>query len=284
MCLLRWSPMRPSGTAEQLEKRRRQAIELLQAGTPYREVARRVGAVTSQPPLELAKAGTARPPARRGCDREVEAGRMAQVKKTPRAEALISHSSMRAAFCSSPTSARPGRPSGGLRVFGIATDGTEFPLSPHSRWRRVAVDSGCTSIVTFTTSRAPRSSRFSASCSVISEARLSCYGTAGKSLGVGTSRLFSAAIPGCRPTACPAMRRSSIPMSSSGRRPSASCPTSITMGSSRLGCTSCDPFSASAGRKPCFARASPRPIFRGCNPSGQVFLPRQTVAGSGLWP
>lgn len=39
--------MRPSGTAEQLEKRRRRAIALLQAGTPYREVARRVTASLS---------------------------------------------------------------------------------------------------------------------------------------------------------------------------------------------------------------------------------------------
>jgi transposase len=39
--------MRPSGTAEQLEKRRRQAIALLQAGTPYREVAQRVAAALS---------------------------------------------------------------------------------------------------------------------------------------------------------------------------------------------------------------------------------------------
>ncbi len=39
--------MRPSGTGEQLEKRRRRAITLLQAGTPYREVARRVVASLS---------------------------------------------------------------------------------------------------------------------------------------------------------------------------------------------------------------------------------------------
>ena len=39
--------MRPSGSAAQLEKRRRQAIVLLRAGTPYREVARRVGAALS---------------------------------------------------------------------------------------------------------------------------------------------------------------------------------------------------------------------------------------------
>jgi transposase len=39
--------MRPSGTAEQLEKRRRRAIALLQAGTPYREVARLVDAALS---------------------------------------------------------------------------------------------------------------------------------------------------------------------------------------------------------------------------------------------
>lgn len=39
--------MRPSGSAELLEKRRRQAIALLQAGTPYREVARRVAASLS---------------------------------------------------------------------------------------------------------------------------------------------------------------------------------------------------------------------------------------------
>lgn len=39
--------MRPSGTAEQLEKRRRRAIALLRAGTPYREVARQVDAAVS---------------------------------------------------------------------------------------------------------------------------------------------------------------------------------------------------------------------------------------------
>jgi hypothetical protein len=40
MCTTTVGAMRPSGTAEQLEKRRRRAIALLQAGTPYREVAR----------------------------------------------------------------------------------------------------------------------------------------------------------------------------------------------------------------------------------------------------
>lgn len=35
--------MRPSGTPEQLETRRRRAVALLHAGTPYREVARQVG-------------------------------------------------------------------------------------------------------------------------------------------------------------------------------------------------------------------------------------------------
>lgn len=39
--------MRPSGTAEQLETRRRQAIALLRAGTPFREVARVVRAALS---------------------------------------------------------------------------------------------------------------------------------------------------------------------------------------------------------------------------------------------
>src|SRR5262245_56789440 len=39
--------MRPSGTAEQLEKGRRRAIALLQGGTPYREVARQVAASLS---------------------------------------------------------------------------------------------------------------------------------------------------------------------------------------------------------------------------------------------
>jgi transposase len=39
--------MRPPGTAEQLEKRRRRAIALLHAGTSYREVAEQVGAAIS---------------------------------------------------------------------------------------------------------------------------------------------------------------------------------------------------------------------------------------------
>src|SRR5262249_10092645 len=39
--------MRPSGTGKQLERRRRHAIALLQAGVSYREVARQVGATLS---------------------------------------------------------------------------------------------------------------------------------------------------------------------------------------------------------------------------------------------
>ena len=66
----------------------------------------------------------------------------------------------------------------------------------HSRSIRGAVVSGCTSISTCTTSRAPRSSRFSANFSAICADRLSCCGTEGKFIGVGTSRLFAAAIPG----------------------------------------------------------------------------------------
>ncbi len=172
--------MRPSGTAEQLEKRRRRAIALLRAGTPYREVAprvaaslssvvrweqayrrnkrkglrarpipgrpcrlsarqreqlkvlllggpgaagyttdlwtlRRIGevirkrfgvryspvgvwAVAARSAVELAEAGTARPPARRGGHRPVEAARMAPVKKTLCAGARISCSSTKAGF------------------------------------------------------------------------------------------------------------------------------------------------------------------------------------------
>lgn len=47
VCFTMVVSMRPSGTGEQLEKRRRRAITLLQAGTPYREVARRVVASLS---------------------------------------------------------------------------------------------------------------------------------------------------------------------------------------------------------------------------------------------
>jgi transposase len=39
--------MRPFGTAEELERRRRRAIALLQAGNPYRETARMVGVALS---------------------------------------------------------------------------------------------------------------------------------------------------------------------------------------------------------------------------------------------
>ncbi len=39
--------MRPFGSARQLEKRRRRAIALLRTGTPYRDVARAVGAALS---------------------------------------------------------------------------------------------------------------------------------------------------------------------------------------------------------------------------------------------
>lgn len=43
MCSTTVDGMRPSGTPEQLETRRRCAVALLHAGTPYREVARQVG-------------------------------------------------------------------------------------------------------------------------------------------------------------------------------------------------------------------------------------------------
>jgi len=47
LCLTMLVDMRPSGTAEQLEKRRRHAIALLRAGKPYREVARLIQASLS---------------------------------------------------------------------------------------------------------------------------------------------------------------------------------------------------------------------------------------------
>jgi transposase len=47
MCFTMLVGMRPFGTAGELEKRRRRAIALLQAGNPYREVARVVGASLS---------------------------------------------------------------------------------------------------------------------------------------------------------------------------------------------------------------------------------------------
>src|SRR4029434_6389032 len=67
-------------------------------------------------------------------------------------------------------------------------------------------------------------------------------------------------------------------MSSSGRRPSASCPTLITMGSSRSRCTSCDPFSASPGRKPYFSRVSTHPTFRGRKLSGRLRTQQRCTA------
>lgn len=47
LCFTMLVGMRPSGTAEQLEKRRRQAIALLRTGKAYREVARMVRASLS---------------------------------------------------------------------------------------------------------------------------------------------------------------------------------------------------------------------------------------------
>ena len=47
LCFTMLVGMRPFGSARQLEKRRRQAIALLQAGKPYRNVARAVGAALS---------------------------------------------------------------------------------------------------------------------------------------------------------------------------------------------------------------------------------------------
>ena len=47
LCFTMLVGMRPSGSAGQLEKRRHQAMALLRAGRPYREVARMVGAALS---------------------------------------------------------------------------------------------------------------------------------------------------------------------------------------------------------------------------------------------
>jgi hypothetical protein len=199
---------------------------------------------------------------------------MAAVKKAPRAGTPISPSSMKAASCSFPMSARRGRPSGTRRTFGIAIDGTGCPSSRRSPWLHKAVGSGCTLISTCATSRAPKSLRFSASCSATCEVRSCSCGTAGKFIGVGMSRPFSTAIPEWRRTAFRATLRSSIPMSSSGRRRNASWRTRITTGSFRSHCTSCDPCSASVGRSRCFARASTHPIFRGRDPSGSAVQDR----------
>ena len=47
VCSTTVASMRPPGTTEQLEERRHRAIALLQTGTPYRDVAQKVGAAVS---------------------------------------------------------------------------------------------------------------------------------------------------------------------------------------------------------------------------------------------
>ncbi len=61
-----------------------------------------------KPRLELSEAGTSGHRAGRSSDRAVEAARLAPDKKTPRAAALISSSSMRVASCSCQTSSAHG--------------------------------------------------------------------------------------------------------------------------------------------------------------------------------
>jgi hypothetical protein len=122
--------MRPPRTSEQLDKRRSAGYrtDIWTLGREAELIADEFG-VRHHPAhvwkiltgLELPEAGAPHGGMRRGRDRAVEAWGMAADKKTPRDVAPISCSSMRAASCSSRTSAGRGRPAGRPRACATAT-------------------------------------------------------------------------------------------------------------------------------------------------------------------
>jgi hypothetical protein len=179
--------------------------------------------------LELPKAGAARRGAGRRGHRPVDPGRLAPDKKTPLDVAPISSSSMRAAFCSSPTCAARGRPEGRLPTCVIGTATTASRSAAGWRCRPSGVAWPSISGVGPARSLASTCGRSCATCSGICAARWISSGIADPSTAAARSRRFCDATRGCTSTTSPRTRPSSTRRSMCGLRLTKPSPTAPLM-------------------------------------------------------
>lgn len=215
------------------------------------------GSLPSRPSLagdgglrtDLAETGTTRHTEGRKSHRPLEETRVAGYKKKPEDLVPISHSSTKADFSSSLTSAKPGRRLARLLSSGTATSEIGFPQSPLSRYPPRAIAWGFTSVSIARTSLAWRSSDSCGTCFSICGGRWCCSGTAALSTSASSSKNSCTGTNGFMFSPFHRMRQRSIRRSSSGPRPSALSP----MGRPRT-----SPNSDAASAAPSIAFAAPR--------------------------
>lgn len=144
---------------------------------------------------------------------------MAPDKKTPRAAAPTSSSSMRAGFCSFPTSAEPGRLEGRRRACSTAIGTTGSQSAAAWRCRLNTGGWRCTCAASLGISPGSTSRPFSDICFDICEVPWYSSGIVVRSIGGGRSGPSSWHTPGWTFTSSPRTRPSSTRPNTSGHRP-----------------------------------------------------------------
>lgn len=171
--------------------------------------------------VELPKARAAGERTRRRWHRALEALQVAAYKKRHTDLVPIWPFWMKAASCSFPTSARRGHRGDEHHGSVIATDTTASRPFRSLPSRRGVSGSDCLFTFTLPTSRPRRSSSSCVLCFDTSVAPSCCSGMADQSTGTLPSRHSCVRIRVCTRNGFPRTPRNSIPMSSSGAKPSA---------------------------------------------------------------
>ncbi len=188
---------------------------------------------------------------------------MATDKKTPRAAAPISSSSMRAAFCSFPTSVEHGHPGGRRRVCSTVTGTTGSPSAAAWRCRPNTGGSRCTCAVSPGISPGSTSAPSSGICFGICVAPWCSSGIVARSIAGGKSGPSSRSTRAWTSTSSPPRHPNSTRPSTSGRRPIAPLRTAPPIASPSFGTDWTLPPAVSAARNGSSGPASMRPISRG---------------------
>jgi hypothetical protein len=210
--------------------------------------------------LELSKARAPRGRAGRGrhCPH-----RMAPDKKTPRAAAPTSSPSMKAAFCSSPTSAAPGRRAGRRRACSTAIGTTASRSAAVSRCRRNTGGWRCTCAASRGTSLGSTSGPFSGICFAVCAGPWCSSGIEVRSIGGARSGCLSWPTRDWPFTSSLPMRPSSTRPNTSGPRPIAPWRTAAPTTLPSYGGDWTPPPGASGARNGSSGPASMRQISRG---------------------
>ena len=188
---------------------------------------------------------------------------MAPDKKTPRGAAPTSCSSMRAGFCSSPTSAARGRPAGRRRACSIAIGTTGSRSAAGWRCRPTTGGWPCTCAASPGISPGSTSGPSSGICSGTSVVPWCSSGIVARSIGGGRSERSSRPTRGWTSTSFPPTRPSSTRRSTSGLRPIAPWPMGLPTTSPSCGGDWTRPPGAFAVRNGSSGPASMLPISRG---------------------